>query len=205
LLADRDKSGSRDPHWFTALEDTMAPTAWPWRRRAPTPSTPRRRGAAGYRPFPRAALAMAGEIDGWIATMAALDAEDRLRGELAAGRLRDAETGTTPVGRIAAILPCAISISTCRQPRARPASRRRSWCRSRSPMPAWWRCRAAVHRLLLLDEIAAHSTPSAARRCSRRWCALRQCWMTGTDAELFRAARQPCAGVRVADGLIAAA
>ena len=52
----------------------------------------------GVGPFPRASLAMAGEVDGWIASMAALDAEDRLRGELAATRLRDAEAGTTSIG-----------------------------------------------------------------------------------------------------------
>jgi DNA replication and repair protein RecF len=99
LLADRDKSGSRDPHWFTALEDTMARHGVALA--AARADTVHRLDAAarlGIGPFPRAALAMAGEIDGWIATMAALDAEDRLRSELAAGRLRDAEAGTTSCG-----------------------------------------------------------------------------------------------------------
>src|SRR5215216_1314445 len=85
LLADRDKSGSRDPHWFTALEDTMARHGVALA--AARADTVHRLDAAarlGIGPFPRAALAMAGEIDGWIAIMAALDAEDRLRSELAA-------------------------------------------------------------------------------------------------------------------------
>src|SRR5260370_10100079 len=52
----------------------------------------------GIGPFPRASLGMAGEIDGWIASIAALGAEDRLRAELAAIRLRDADARTTSRG-----------------------------------------------------------------------------------------------------------
>src|SRR4029079_12894870 len=76
--------GNRDPHWFTALEDTMARHGVALA--AARADTVQRLDAAarpGGGPFPRASLSMIGEIDGWIASMAALDAEDRLRAELA--------------------------------------------------------------------------------------------------------------------------
>src|SRR5690242_17456026 len=91
--------GSRDPHWFTALEDTMARHGVALA--AARADTVQRLDAAarlGVGPFPRASLAMAGEVDGWVASMAAIDAEDRLRSELAACRLRDGEAGTTSCG-----------------------------------------------------------------------------------------------------------
>ena len=77
--------GNRDPHWLAALEDTMAGHGVALA--ADRADTVQRLDAAarlGVGPFPRAALAMAGEVDGWIAAMAALDAEDRLRAALAA-------------------------------------------------------------------------------------------------------------------------
>ncbi|MBS0541962.1 MAG: DNA replication/repair protein RecF, partial [Proteobacteria bacterium] len=99
LLADSRAGGTRDPHWFTALEDTMARHGVALAtNRADTVQRLDAAARLGVGPFPRAALAMAGEVDTWIATMAALDAEDRLRGELAASRVRDAEAGTTCVG-----------------------------------------------------------------------------------------------------------
>ena len=73
-------------------------------------------------------------------------------------------------------------------------------------MPVWWRCRAAVPPLLLLDEIAAHLDAERRAALFDEVVALGvQSWMTGTDAELFA----PLAGraqiLRVADGSIAAA
>jgi DNA replication and repair protein RecF len=75
--------GNRDPHWFTALEDTMARhgVALAANRADTVQRLDAPHGWASG-PFPRASLAMAGEIDGWIAHMAAIDAEDRLRAAL---------------------------------------------------------------------------------------------------------------------------
>ena len=165
LLAD----GGRDPHWFTALEDTMARHGVALA--AARADTVHRLDAAarlGVGPFPRAALAMAGEIDDWLATMPALDAEDRLRAQLAAGRLRDAEAGTTSCGphrsdlavrHLDLDLPAAEG-STGQQKAvlvsiALAHARLVALSRGRPP-------------LLLLDEIAAHLDAERRRGAVRR-------------------------------------
>ena len=198
--------GNRDPHWFTALEDTMARHGVALA--AARADTVHRLDAAarlGIGPFPRATLAMAGEVDGWLATMAAIDAEDLMRAELAAARLRDAEAGTTSCGphrsdlavrHLDLDLPAAEG-STGQQKAilvsiALAHARLVTLSRSRPP-------------LLLLDEIAAHLDGERRAALFDEVVALGiQSWMTGTDAELFA----PLAGraqiLRVADGSIAA-
>lgn len=198
--------GNRDPHWFTALEDTMARHGVALA--AARADTVQRLDAAarlGVGPFPRATLAMAGEVDGWLAGMAAIDAEDLMRAELAASRLRDAEVGTTSCGphrsdlavrHLDLDLPAAEG-STGQQKAilvsiALAHARLVTLSRSRPP-------------LLLLDEIAAHLDGERRAALFDEVVALGvQSWMTGTDAELFA----PLAGraqiLRVADGSIAA-
>lgn len=198
--------GNRDAHWFTALEDTMARHGVALA--AARADTVHRLDAAarlGIGPFPRASLGMAGEVDGWIASMAALDVEDRMRAELAAGRLRDAEAGTTSCGphrsdlgvrHLDLDLPAAEG-STGQQ-KALLVSITMAHARlvalSRGQPP-----------LLLLDEIAAHLDAERRAALFEEIVALgAQSWMTGTDAGLFA----PLAGraqlLRVTDGTIAA-
>ena len=198
--------GNRDPHWFTALEDTMARHGVALA--AARADTVQRLDAAarlGVGPFPRASLAMAGEVDGWVATMAAIDVEDRLRRELAASRSRDADAGTTSYGphrsdlavrHLDLDLPAAEG-STGQQKAvlvsiALAHARLVALSRGRPP-------------LLLLDEIAAHLDADRRLALFDEVVALGvQSWMTGTDAELFA----PLAGraqiLRVVDGSIAA-
>ena len=198
--------GNRDPHWFTALEDTMARHGVALA--AARADTVQRLDAAarlGVGPFPRASLAMAGEVDGWVATMAAIDVEDRLRRELAASRSRDADAGTTSYGphrsdlavrHLDLDLPAAEG-STGQQKAvlvsiALAHARLVALSRGRPP-------------LLLLDEIAAHLDAERRLALFDEVVALGvQSWMTGTDAELFA----PLAGraqiLRVVDGSIAA-
>ncbi|HTE81636.1 MAG TPA: DNA replication/repair protein RecF [Reyranella sp.] len=198
--------GNRDPHWFTALEDTMARHGVALA--ANRSDTVQRLDAAarlGVGPFPRASLAMAGKIDGWIATMAALDAEDRLRSELAANRLRDAESGTTSVGphrsdlavrHLDLDLPAAEG-STGQQKAVLVSialAHARLVALSRGQPP-----------LLLLDEIAAHLDSERRKALFDEVVALgAQSWMTGTDAELFKPLAGRAQVLRVADGSIAA-
>ena len=198
--------GNRDPHWFTVLEDTMARHGVALA--AARADTVQRLDAAarlGVGPFPRASLAMAGEVDGWIASMPAIDAEDRMRAELATGRLRDAATGTTSCGphrsdlgvrHLDLDLPAADG-STGQQKAllvsiALAHARLVALARGRPP-------------LLLLDEIAAHLDAERRAALSDEIVALgAQSWMTGTDAGLF----EPLAGraqlLRVVDGTVAA-
>jgi len=198
--------GNRDPHWFKALEDTMARHGVALAaNRADTVHRLDAAARLGVGPFPRASLAMAGEIDVWIATMAALDAEDRLRNALAASRLRDAEAGATSVGphrsglavrHLDLDLPAAEG-STGQQKAvlvsiALAHARLVALSRGRPP-------------LLLLDEIAAHLDSERRAALFDEVVALgAQSWMTGTDAELFKPLAGRAQVLRVADGSIAA-
>ncbi|UYN95021.1 MAG: DNA replication/repair protein RecF [Enhydrobacter sp.] len=206
LLADGRQGGQRDPHWFSVLEDTMARHGIALA--AARADTVHRLDAAarlGVGPFPRASLAMSGEVDGWVADMAALDAEDLMRGQLAAHRARDAEAGTTSLGphrsdlcvrHLDLDLPAAEG-STGQQKAllvsiALAHVRLVALSRGRPP-------------LLLLDEIAAHLDAERRHALFDEVVALGvQSWMTGTDAQLF----EPLAGraqiLRVADGRVAA-
>jgi DNA replication and repair protein RecF len=198
--------GNRDPHWFTALEDTMARHGVALAaNRADTVQRLDAAARLGVGPFPRASLAIVGEVDGWLATMAALDAEDRLRAELAASRLRDAEAGTTSVGahrsdlavrHLDLDLPAAEG-STGQQKAllvsiALAHARLVTLSRGRPP-------------LLLLDEIAAHLDAERRAALFEEVVALGvQSWMTGTDAELFKPLAGRAQVLHVADGSIAA-
>lgn len=197
--------GNRDPHWFTALEDTMARHGVALAAaRADTVHQLDAAARLGVGPFPRAALAMEGEIDGWLATMAAIDAEDRLRAELAAGRLRDVEGGTTSCGphrselavrHLDLDLPAAEG-STGQQKAllvsiALAHARLVTLSRGRPP-------------LLLLDEIAAHLDAERRLALFDEVVALgAQSWMTGTDAGLFAALAGRAQILRVSDGQVA--
>ncbi len=198
--------GNRDPHWFIVLEDIMARHGVALA--AARADTVHRLDAAarlGVGPFPRASLAMAGEVDGWIAAMPALDAEDRLRAQLAANRFRDAEAGTTCCGphrsdlavrHLDLDLPAAEG-STGQQKAvlvsiALAHARLVALSRGRPP-------------LLLLDEIAAHLDVERRVALFDEVVALgAQSWMTGTDAALFAPLGGRAQILRVADGQIVA-
>jgi DNA replication and repair protein RecF len=206
LLADRNKSGSRDPHWFTALEDTMARHGVALA--AARADTVQRLDAAarlGVGPFPRASLAMAGEIDGWLASMAAIDAEDRLRAELAASRLRDAEAGTTSCGphrSDLAVRHLDLDLPAAEGSTGQQKALLVSIALAHARLVALSRGRPP---LLLLDEIAAHLDAEHRAALFDEVVALgAQSWMTGTDAGLFAPLGGRAQILRVADGSIAA-
>ncbi|MBS0518241.1 MAG: DNA replication/repair protein RecF [Proteobacteria bacterium] len=198
--------GNRDPHWFVALEDTMARHGVALA--AARADTVQRLDAAarlGVGPFPRAALGMAGEVDAWIAAMPALDAEDRLRAALAANRLRDAEAGTTSCGphrSDLAVRHLDLDLPAAEGSTGQQKALLVSIALAHARLVALSRGRPP---LLLLDEIAAHLDAERRAALFDEIVALgAQSWMTGTDAGLFA----PLAGraqlLRVADGSIVA-
>ena len=206
LLADGRQGGNRDPHWFTALEDTMARHGVALAtNRADTVQRLDAAARLGVGPFPRAALAMAGEVDGWIASMAAIDAEDRLRAELAASRLRDAEAGTTCVGPHRSDL--AVRYLDLDMPAAEGSTGQQkailvSIALAHARLVTLSRGRPP---LLLLDEIAAPLDGERRAALFDEVVALGvQSWMTGTDAELFKPLEGRAQILRVTDGSIAA-
>ncbi len=198
--------GNRDPHWFTALEDTLARHGVALAaNRADTVQRLDAAARLGVGPFPRASLAMTGEIDGWLASMAAIDAEDRMRAELAASRSRDAEAGTTSCGphrSDLAVRHLDLDLPAAEGSTGQQKALLVSIALAHARLVALSRGRPP---LLLLDEIAAHLDAERRAALFEEVLALGvQSWMTGTDADLFK----PLAGraqlLRVADGSIAA-
>jgi DNA replication and repair protein RecF len=199
--------GRSDAHWFAAVEDTMA-------RHGVALTVARldlvarldQAARLGVGPFPRASLALSGEVEAWVAGMAALDAEDRLRARLAANRGIDQQAGITTCGPHRADLAVrhldrdipAAEGSTGEQKAVLVAivlahARLAALARGRPP-------------LLLLDEIAAHLDARKRAALFTEIVALgAQAWMTGTDISTFSPLAGQAQFLRVEAGEIAAA
>jgi DNA replication and repair protein RecF len=201
------KAGNADPAWLAALEDGMA-------RHGVAVAAARCRAVAaldeacrhGIGPFPAARLALAGEVEGWLADMPADQAERRLAAALAAARPRDeaaqaATMGThrtdlevrhagkdLPAGQCSTGEQKAVLVSIVLA-QARVTTLRRG----SAP-------------LMLLDEVAAHL--DAARRAAlfdELSGLAAQSWMTGTDEHLFAGFGDRAQFFRVADAAVAPA
>ncbi len=137
-------------------------------------------------PFPFATLRLEGEIDTLVATLPAVDAEDRYRGILRDQRSRDRAAGRTLVG------PQASDLLVRHGPKDIPAE-----TASTGEQKALLIGLVLAHArlvgvmsglapLVLLDEVAAHLDP---RRRAGLFEALEalggQVWMTGADPGLF--------------------
>ena len=142
--------------------------------------------ARGVGPFPRAALAVDGMVESWLAEMPALAAEDAFRQRLVEDRLRDAEAGGALCGphrsdfvvtHLSRQLPAA-GCSTGEQKAllisiVLAQARLQAEASGRGPV-------------LLLDEVAAHLDAGRRSALFDELLALDiQAWLTGTDAVLF--------------------
>ena len=181
--------GSRDGAWFDAIETQMAETGTAI---AAARAEMVRLLAAmiarlpGDSPFPQAEIGLAGELEAAVGAMPAVDAEERFRRALAAGRERDRAAGRTLEG------PHRSDLVVRHRPKAMPAELCStgeqkallvglvlSHARLTGEM-------SGLAPILLLDEIAAHL--DAGRRAAlfsileELNC---QAFMTGTDAALF--------------------
>jgi len=179
--------GRTDGQWFAAVEDTMA-------RHGVALTVARldlvarldQAARLGVGPFPRASLALTGEVEGWVADMAALDAEDRLRERFAANRGLDAQAGTTLCG------PHRTDLGVRHLDRDIPAAQG-STGEQKAVLIAIVLAHARLATLargrpplLLLDEIAAHLDSRKRAALFAEITALGvQAWMTGTDASAF--------------------
>ena len=133
-----------------------------------------------------AGLGLIGEVETWLGDLSALEAEDRLRAELAGSRSRDAETGGAAVGPHRSDLAVrhlesgqdAALCSTGEQKALLISivlahARLLTLDRGRTP-------------LLLLDEIVAHLDEARRQALFDEILALgTQAWLTGTEVELF--------------------
>ncbi len=181
--------GSRDGAWFDAIETQMAETGTAIA--AARAELVRLLAAMierlpGDGPFPQADIGLAGELEAAVGTMPAVDAEERFRRALAAGRERDRAAGRTLEG------PHRSDLVVRHRPKGMPAELCStgeqkallvglvlSHARLTGEM-------SGLAPILLLDEIAAHL--DAGRRAAlfsileELNC---QAFMTGTDAALF--------------------
>lgn len=185
--------GSRDGAWFEAIETQMAETGVAI---AAARSEMVRLLSAMIEklpsdgPFPQADIALAGELEGEIDTMPAVDVEEKFRRALANGRDRDRAAGRTLDG------PHRSDLLVRHRPKSMPAE----LCSTGEQKAllvglilSHARLTAEMSGLtpvLLLDEIAAHL--DAGRRAAlfsileELNC---QAFMTGTDAALFSSLR----------------
>ncbi len=198
--------GRADAAWLAALEDTMA-------RHGIAVAIARQEIVArldqasrlGVGPFPRGALALKGEVDTWVAQMAAVDAEEKLRAALANSRRGDGESGGAAIG------PHRSDLQVVHLDRGRPAAEC-STGEQKALLVALVLAHARLASiargappLLLLDEIAAHLDRARLKALFDELVALgAQAWMSGTDAETFAPLRARAQFFRVDDGAIAA-
>ncbi len=183
------KAGTGDQAWLAALEDTMARhgIAIAAARRAFAEALTRSCAEASG-PFPRARIAVEGEVDGWLARGPALQAEDEMRARLAAARRQDAETGGAAAGPHRSDLAVtdlaegrAAAEGSTGEQKALLLSIVLSHARL---LAAEWGSAPVV----LLDEVAAHLDPRRRQALFEAILDLgAQAWLTGTEAALFEA------------------
>jgi DNA replication and repair protein RecF len=154
-------------------------------------------------PFPFATMGLEGELDTLVATLPAVDAEDRYRATLREYRARDRAAGRTLVG------PQASDLLVRHGPKNIPAN-----TASTGEQKALLIGLVLAHAQLvasmsgiapfvLLDEVAAHLDP---RRRAGLFAALEslggQVWMTGADPSLFAELQGRADVLQVSPGVI---
>jgi len=198
--------GVRDDSWLAALEDGMARhgIAMAAARRL-TVERLDRAAAAGWPHFPRARVALVGEVDRWIEAMPALAAEEKLRAGLAAAREGDAALGKAQLGPQRSDLAVHDAASGLA---AAEGSTGEQKALLLSLMLGFVRALAAERGaapILLLDEVAAHLDRS---RRAALFDALHdlgcQAWLTGTDEEVFGGLASRARFFRVLDATVTA-
>ena len=136
--------------------------------------------------FPQAELFMEGELEEFLKSHSALDAEDYFRKKLSGGRFLEAETGLTPLGPHKSDLTVIFS----------PKKQEAAFCSTGEQKALLLSIIMAASRLLsarkksvpllLLDEVIAHLDISRRSALFHALISLNmQVWLTGTDATLF--------------------
>lgn len=154
-------------------------------------------------PFPRALVAIDGEVEARHGTAPSVDLEERLRLDLAASRARDRAAGRTTVG------PHTSDLAVAHAAKGVPAAMG-STGEQKALLVGLVLAHArltgeatGIAPILLLDEIAAHLD---ARRRAALFDIVQdlggQAWMTGTDPELFEAMGGRAQFLRVIDGAV---
>jgi DNA replication and repair protein RecF len=204
LLVDAREGGpAADPAWLAALETKMAEYALAIAA-ARRETVAALQALIAHQPesaFPAAGLALAGDVEAWLDSMAAIDAEDKLRAAFHASRAADAGAGRALVG------VHRTDLQVWHQPKQAPAERCSTGEQkallvglilAQSQLVA---ARTGRRPILLLDEIAAHLDE---QRRAALYAMLTgqglQAWLTGTDASLFQPLGTQAQFVTVQDG-----
>ena len=175
--------------WFAALEDTMARHGIALAAaRHDLVARLNRDLAAASGPFPGAALALVGTVDGWLTEMPAVDAEDAMRRSL-----WDERRGVIGAGAGPHRSDLGVAMTAVRHPSHGQPAALCSTGEQKALLISILLAQARLQRakrghapLFLLDEVAAHLDQN--RRAALFSEVLRlgaQAWMTGTDAALF--------------------
>ena len=204
LLADRGLSA--DPHWLSALEETMATKGVAVAAaRLETADALDAAAARGHGPFPGARIRVAGAVEETLGSGPALEAEDKLKADLAASRGEDAESGRTAHG------PHRSDLAVRHAAKDQPAERcstgeQKALLVGIVLASAALRGRAeGLTPVLLLDEVAAHLDEDRRAALYDRLAALGgQVWLTGTDRGLFQALEGRARFFRVENAAVAA-
>jgi DNA replication and repair protein RecF len=205
VLADARAQGrAPDTAWLDGLEQGMAETGVAIAAaRADTVARLNAACADGIGPFPAALLRVDGEVERWLESGPAVEAEDRLSAALAATRAQDAETGGASAG------PHRSDLGVTYAARGVPAAQ----CSTGEQKALLLSIILANARLvalarnqpplLLLDEVASHL--DAARRAALFDEILSlgaQAWLTGTDESVFAPLRRHAQHFGVANAII---
>lgn len=198
------KAGSGDAAWLGALEGRMA-------EHGVAVAAARREGLARIEagmalsegPFPRAALAVEGLLEGWLETMPALAAEEQYRMVLAERRPIDREAGAATEG------PHRSDLAVRHVAKDRPAESC-STGEQKALLVAITlanarlvKARRGAAPLLLLDEVATHLDGTRRAALYGELLSLGgQVWLTGTDPEPFAPLRGRAEFFAVADGSV---
>ncbi|MDX6751838.1 DNA replication/repair protein RecF [Geminicoccaceae bacterium 1502E] len=186
------REGRADPAWLAAIEARLAAAGV-------AVAAARRDLVAGLAralaepqdAFPAPLLALAGEVEDWLAEGPALAAEQRLTAALEASRGLDAQTGGAAVG------PHRTDLSV-RDGETGTAAAQCSTGRQKALLLSIVLAEARLRRerlgelpVMLLDEVAAHLDQ---QRRGELFDALHtlgaQCWLTGTEPSLFTGLRR---------------
>lgn len=159
-------------------------------------------------PFPRASLAAAGAVEGWLVEGPALAAEDRLKQNLKAARAGDAASGVTEWGTHRSDLEVAYLGRTLGQAPLRAAECSTGEQRALLLSIALAEARLARRRrgqapILLLDEAVSHLDGQRREALFVELLALGlQAWLSGTDRDLFRPLQSSAQFFAVEDGRV---
>jgi DNA replication and repair protein RecF len=198
------REGRHDPAWLGALEARIAAAGT-------AIAAARRQTVAGLQhelgrdpgPFLRPTLALDGEVESWLEGAAALEVEERFAAALAAGRARDAESGTTSVGPHRGDLLVAEQATGC--PAARTSTgQQKALLISIVLAEARRRAREGGRLpLLLLDEVAAHLDPTRREQLFDELARVgARAWLTGTDPSAFATLRGAAHFLSVVDSTL---